>query len=230
MFYVYELRDPRNGVAFYVGKGQGDRAHAHQREVVRGTARSNPAKIAKIREILETGHQVEVSILAEYRDESDALDHEYHSIVSRPDLTNMRVDLGLPQKLSPLARAERHCILTSRLLNNLIDIQHRRRKKQRQKFIYPDAAVHDLRGTVSERMVAQEWLEKVRTDGPEDLGPSSRQGRRFRSRLLPKETKHRNHLLSSRIDAARILVEEADRARVAARRQAQQQRASCVVD
>lgn len=88
LFYVYELRDPRTGVAFYVGKGQGDRAYQHQRQVVNDTATTNPAKIAKIKEILATGKQVEVAIVAEYVYEEDALDHEFHLIDSNSTLTN----------------------------------------------------------------------------------------------------------------------------------------------
>ena len=32
--YVYMLVDPRNGIPFYVGKGQGIRAHAHLAEAM----------------------------------------------------------------------------------------------------------------------------------------------------------------------------------------------------
>ena len=102
MHYVYELRDPRNGIAFYVGKGQGDRAHQHQREVLSGRAKSNSAKIAKIVEILEAGLQTEVVILAEYPFEEDALDHEFHLVDANPNLTNLMPGGIATSTLSPL--------------------------------------------------------------------------------------------------------------------------------
>ena len=103
MFYVYELRDPRNGIAFYVGKGQGDRAYQHQREVINGKARINLAKISKIKGILEAGLQVEVCIIAEYDLEEDALDHEFHRIDKDMTLTN--VAPGGSGGRSPLSKA-----------------------------------------------------------------------------------------------------------------------------
>ena len=89
MFYVYLLKDPRTGEPFYAGKGQGDRAWHHQREVVNGTAKSNPSKIKRIQQILDDGLQVEVSIVAEYAYEEDALDHEFHLIEATQGLTNV---------------------------------------------------------------------------------------------------------------------------------------------
>lgn len=53
-FYVYELRDPRNGLPFYVGKGKGDRINAHEREARKGV--SSP-KCERIKEIWAAGLQ-----------------------------------------------------------------------------------------------------------------------------------------------------------------------------
>jgi uncharacterized protein YdcH (DUF465 family) len=106
MFYVYELRDPRNGQVFYVGKGQGDRAYQHQREVLNGTAKTNPAKIAKIQEILAADMQVEVAIVAEYVYEEDALDHEFHLVEANPTLTNVMPGGASGMKISELYLAK----------------------------------------------------------------------------------------------------------------------------
>ena len=106
MFYVYELRDPLTGVPFYIGKGQGDRAYQHQREVVNGTARGNAAKITKIKAILAVGRQVEVAIVAEYAFEEDALDHEFHAIDADPTLTNIAPGGVSPGKVSELYLAK----------------------------------------------------------------------------------------------------------------------------
>ena len=61
-FYVYALRDPRNGVVFYVGKGIKNRWFDHIRE-----ARSNNAdstlKLDRIREIEASGHEVDAFII-----------------------------------------------------------------------------------------------------------------------------------------------------------------------
>jgi hypothetical protein len=89
-FYVYELRDPRTGLPFYVGKGQGKRAWEHERVVIAGNVPTSPSrKFAKISEILNAGYRVEVCIVAEYDMEADALDHEYRLVDADPTLTNV---------------------------------------------------------------------------------------------------------------------------------------------
>ena len=105
MYYVYELRDPRTSISFYGGKGCGGRAYEHQREVLRGTATSNPAKIACIKDILAAGFQVEVAIIAEYPFEEDALAHEFNMVAANPSWTNVMPG-GIPTSpLSPLTAA-----------------------------------------------------------------------------------------------------------------------------
>lgn len=88
-FYVYQLVDPRDGLPFYVGKGQGWRAWQHQRAVQTGKPGGNASKVAKIEEILRTGSEVEVQIVAVYDLELEALDHEYRLVDASPTLTNV---------------------------------------------------------------------------------------------------------------------------------------------
>lgn len=106
MFYIYELWDPRTNRKFFVGRGQGDRAYQHQREVVSGQA-SDCEKTRTIRGILDSGLQVEVRIIAEYAAEDDALDHEFSLIGVDPSLT-VRARRGrLRSLLSNLERVQK---------------------------------------------------------------------------------------------------------------------------
>ena len=59
--YVYALIDPRNDQIFYVGKGQGDRFLAHERDAVRRAGQS--AKAERIRSILDAGLKPRVDII-----------------------------------------------------------------------------------------------------------------------------------------------------------------------
>ena len=54
--YDYLLRDPRDGVVFYVGKGKGDRVHSHVAEAERGGGKN---KVQRIRSIQDAGLAVE---------------------------------------------------------------------------------------------------------------------------------------------------------------------------
>ena len=114
LHYVYKLIDPRDGVPFYVGKGQGNRAWQHQREVELGQANCNARKIAKIREILLGGLQVEISIVAEYDNADDALNHEWELISSMPCLTNVGPG-GEGRRLSALQIAKQQELRVARL-------------------------------------------------------------------------------------------------------------------
>jgi hypothetical protein len=60
--YVYALRDPRDRVVFYVGKGVGNRAYQHARLALRGKGAGN-LKLDRIRDIHRDGREVEVEIV-----------------------------------------------------------------------------------------------------------------------------------------------------------------------
>jgi hypothetical protein len=88
-FYVYQLADPRTDLPFYIGKGQSLRAWQHERAVRAGKLAGNARKVAAIQEIIARGLSVQVSILACYDSEADALDHEFRLVDSQPTLTNI---------------------------------------------------------------------------------------------------------------------------------------------
>jgi hypothetical protein len=61
-YYVYALRDPRNGTVFYVGKGVGDRINAHAREAGENPE-SERAKLRTINEIEAAGRRLDLLFL-----------------------------------------------------------------------------------------------------------------------------------------------------------------------
>lgn len=88
-FYTYRLLDPRDGLAFYVGKGCRGRAWQHDSAVKRGDLSGNQRKVTKIQEIIARGGEIEIDIVACYELESDALDHEFRLVDASPTLTNI---------------------------------------------------------------------------------------------------------------------------------------------
>lgn len=90
-FYTYILSDPRNGLPFYVGKGQGRRIEHHFREA--HTTQKNSYKLQKIRKIESLGLVVIVSKVEENVSDSEAQDFEKLIIAEARakgiELTNM---------------------------------------------------------------------------------------------------------------------------------------------
>lgn len=62
-WYVYALRDPRDGTVFYVGKGRGNRAFQHARSATGDRQSRLDTKTGLIREIHFSGHEVIVEIV-----------------------------------------------------------------------------------------------------------------------------------------------------------------------
>ena len=73
-FFTYMLIDPRNGVPFYIGKGQHRRIECHFREA-RTTTKNHP-KLQKIRKIESLGLSVIVRKVEENVSDADAQDLE----------------------------------------------------------------------------------------------------------------------------------------------------------
>lgn len=94
-YYVYGLIDPRNREVFYVGKGQGGRMYHHVNDVKNGSV-CNEKKTARIKEILESGAEVEYSVFSTFESESLALDYERLKIGEYENLTNIMAG-GVPQ-------------------------------------------------------------------------------------------------------------------------------------
>jgi len=90
-FYVYELIDPKNNNAFYVGKGQGERALTHGFEA--GDERSNSKKAQRIREIRERGQEERVVVIGRFDTEAEAYSVEstlIHWVYGIDNLTNIQ--------------------------------------------------------------------------------------------------------------------------------------------
>ena len=83
-YYVYILRDPRDGKPFYVGKGKHRRMGQHVLQ-----SDDNNAKAAKIREIEAAGRGIEYSVDSEWTREADAFWRESWLIQTTEGLTNI---------------------------------------------------------------------------------------------------------------------------------------------
>jgi hypothetical protein len=112
-FYVYELVDPRDGVTFYVGKGQRDRVSHHVRDAKLGRV-SNQRKHERITAILAAGLEPIEAIVARFEDEAEALYHEEMLIASHHGALTNIMPRGVPtesastiaQRIIKLARAD----------------------------------------------------------------------------------------------------------------------------
>lgn len=154
-YYVYELRDPRSGAVFYIGKGKGRRIDAHEKEAKKGV---HSPKCDLIREIWDASLEVEKKILARYAKEEDAYAAERDLIadIGLDSLTNIspggiwiprgklpsrsKWSLGSLMQLAPnLARALREMGEQGRFVINLggeRDITH--------------LLMHTIRGLISD--------------------------------------------------------------------------------
>jgi hypothetical protein len=71
-YYVYALRDPRDGQVFYVGKGKGARINSHVIEAGKDPT-SERAKLRRIRDVETSGREVELLFLRTELGEAAAL-------------------------------------------------------------------------------------------------------------------------------------------------------------
>ena len=90
-YYVYELIDPRDGLAFYVGKGCKDRISQHE---VQARAGRVSRKCDRIREIEAQGYAVAKKKVKHFHDEIDAYLFEADLIASYGIATLTNVQHG----------------------------------------------------------------------------------------------------------------------------------------
>lgn len=73
-FYVYVLRDSRNGEVFYVGKGKGNRVFAHAADALESQRSTD--KLDRIRAIRDAGQEVDYEIVRHGLEENEAFEVE----------------------------------------------------------------------------------------------------------------------------------------------------------
>lgn len=89
-YYVYVLVDPRDDSIFYVGKGTGGRLLAHGDEaLLRTGSGGQSSKVARIREIRETGLEPRIDVVRHGLDEDQAFHVEGALIDGVDCLTNV---------------------------------------------------------------------------------------------------------------------------------------------
>jgi hypothetical protein len=114
-YYVYELRDSRDHLPFYVGKGKGRRVQQHEKNARNG--KDMPC-CKRIRSIWEGGGQVEREIIFETDDEVQAYEKEKARIeeLGIDNLTNVVRGGGatLPEEVSMSRRKKLSVIAKNR--------------------------------------------------------------------------------------------------------------------
>lgn len=137
-FYVYRLCDPRNGEAFYVGKGKRERAWQHQRLVERGELDSNPSKCRRISEIIQAGADVDVEIVDCGLPAIAALELEFKLVSADLTLTNIMpggVGRNTPPAVIEQLRRQRLADLRERFLRRRRELYGVKREQERRGFL-----------------------------------------------------------------------------------------------
>ena len=94
-WYVYALRDPSDGIVFYVGKGKGNRAYQHAKYAQAGRGSLVAPKVDQIRAIHAAGRQVIVEIVRYGIQDADAAYEIEAAVIDA-------LSVGTPAKLTNL--------------------------------------------------------------------------------------------------------------------------------
>lgn len=190
--YVYRLIDPRNGEAFYVGKGKGDRVFAHIRGEMLEEGDEVDNKLRRIRDIKLSGFEVAHVIHRHGMDEKTAFEVEAALIDAYPGLTNIAGgsgsnDYGVMHALEIMTKycAEPAVFQHKALLINvnlsapdasLYDATRFAWKISRTKAEQAEVVLAVRRGLIVGAFVADKWLDATlenfpgRVDIPGRLG------------------------------------------------------------
>lgn len=119
-WYVYELADPITGLAFYIGKGSGNRMYAHQREAEKGVCSK---KCNKIRSLISRHGKIDIRQVALFKEEQDAYDHETDVIAfyGLESLTNIMPGGQVAwdrRKVERKSRAQQKSLTLAQVLSN----------------------------------------------------------------------------------------------------------------
>lgn len=161
-FYVYRLVDPRNGLPFYVGKGQNSRAWQHEKCFRAGKPSGSERKNAKIADIISAGLSVDVEIVGVFDDEVDALDLEFLLVEESPTLTNVMVGgAGTGRLDSPLRAERRRRVYAEKRARLLRERDRRLEAAAKSRFTERCKSLYSARGADLHQAEIDAWLETL---------------------------------------------------------------------
>lgn len=164
MYFVYELIDPRCGSVFYVGKGKGNRPHAHEAEARKG---KRSRKCERIREIIASGLSPRINIVERFDDEAAAYAAEASHIekIGLANLTNVCIGgIGSIKPQDPVKDARKTVRKSAKFIRHAVEMYragyvaiYRSRHTKELDFV---KASYDLAMSLRERAGA-EYFDNV---------------------------------------------------------------------
>lgn len=198
-YYVYRLIDPRDGVTFYVGRGQGNRIfdHAAGNQSATESESADSLKLRAIGDIRNAGLEVQHVVHRHGMDEICAREVEAALIDAYPGLTNIQPGYDdqrgvmhavevVTEYEAPVAQPQHKLLLinVSRSItqhHNLLDAVRYAWKIDPHKAALADYVLAVQRGMIIGAFISDKWLPATQENFPslfpmrEDYGP--REGR-----------------------------------------------------
>jgi hypothetical protein len=161
-FYVYGLYYPENmgGRCFYVGKGQGNRIHDHEREAKGLMKEYNPYKCNVIRKIWAKGEQIQKIKLAHFLIEEDAFAYETALIFFTPGLANL-TDGGEGRSGSVRSEEERQRISKSLMGHGCSDETRELMSRNRKGRVISASHRRALLESITGKKLSEETRRKI---------------------------------------------------------------------